>query len=176
MPQANRICELVEQFPCDTWRRHEHRFRDDLRDYILESGYGAKTEQGGEEPALDGPVDIEVILDPNNVVAIEVKKDFPKSQQSIDRLRRQIEQFTQVWPYLIVCSFGISDPQAWNDMKNLYSGGYGRSKVAFIPKTKGSRNQSTRESQRQNNSYNPGNPFNDFGNPFEDMDRDNPFF
>ena len=59
----------------------------------------------------------------NQTIGIEMKRNLSNSQTK--KLRGQIEEYLDEYPYVIVCACGIDDMDGWRRLKNKYQGGAG---------------------------------------------------
>lgn len=122
---------------------HESKFQNELQEFLDEElnsgnqggfGLGMDTEERVVERE-SGRARADLVV--NQTVGIEMKRNLSNSQTK--KLRGQIEDYLEEYPYVIVCACGIQDMDGWRRLKNKYqgmSGGLGLdvSEVEFIAK------------------------------------------
>jgi hypothetical protein len=126
---------------------HERKFQSELQEFL---NYELNDAGGADPLALDasgrhehvvstehGKSYADVVVDDS--VGIELKRDLSNSQTK--KLRGQIEDYLDNYPFVIVCACGIDDMDGWRDLKNEYEGSQGMGlgleqggEVAFVHK------------------------------------------
>lgn len=119
-----RVLDIVEAWRPRKNYRSETKFQNDLKEFLNEelSGGGMMDPMGGREIPVRreyGPPNADLAVD--DQVGIEMKRKLSNSQANA--LRGQIENYTDYFPYVIVCTCGLSDEGAWRELKNKYQGG-----------------------------------------------------
>jgi len=128
---------------------HERKFQNELQDFLDEQ----LNETGGNDPLAAniggdgehvvaterGKSHADVAVD--DTVGVELKRDLTNSQTK--KLRGQIEDYLDNYPFVIVCACGIDDMDGWRELKNKYQGQQGMGvglddggEVAFVHKRK----------------------------------------
>jgi len=108
---------------------HESKFQNELQEFLdgelnAGGGGGLGLDLGGGERVVEresGRARADIVID--QTVGIEMKRDLSNSQTK--KLRGQIEEYLDEYPYVIVCACGIQDMDGWRKLKNTYSGGAG---------------------------------------------------
>lgn len=151
-------------------RKHpnERSFQKDLRRYLRGMEYAQRIEKDFRPPQKDIPagyeyrskLDLEVgTPDGYKNIAVELKHDFGGANE-MDRLERQLRDYSQVWTYIVVCSQGISRYEDWERISSKFQRGGGMfgngQEIVFI---------SDEPSQQQNQGS--MNPFDNVSNPFD---------
>lgn len=133
------VLDLVERWRPSEAYGHEREFQSELQDYLdenLNSGggilgadtnYVVSTERGTSRG--------DVVV--NDVVGIELKRDFTNSQKK--KLRGQLEDYADNYPFVIACACGVKDMDGWRELENKFSqrgGGIGfdQTEFAFVIK------------------------------------------
>jgi hypothetical protein len=138
--------ELVDEWIPQKAYGHERKFQSELQEY-LDQQLNENQNQGGM-PALGGePRDLPVSTERGKSVAdvvvddrvgIELKRDLSNSQTK--KLRGQINEYLQEYPFVIACACGIEDSDGWRRLKNDLEGqsgfGMNQQEVVFIHKLK----------------------------------------
>lgn len=122
---------------------HESKFQNELQNFLdselnSSSQGGLGLGMGAQESVVEresGRARADLVV--NQTVGIEMKRNLSNSQTK--KLRGQIEEYLDEYPYVIVCACGIQDMDGWRRLKNKYqgrSGGIGMdvSEVEFIAK------------------------------------------
>lgn len=140
----------------DRWRpkkkyRSETKFQNDLQEWLdtqlneSQSGgmLGGGLGMGGQEPIPVrreyGRANADVAV--GDDIGIELKRKFSNSQKK--KLRGQIEEYLDEFPFVIAVACGISDMDGWRDLQNKYQQqgmglGMGQSgQVWFVHKREG---------------------------------------
>lgn len=126
---------------------HERKFQSELQDFldhnINEVGRNEPMGMGGGREHVvsteSGKAYADIAVD--DTVGVELKRDLSNSQTK--KLRGQIEDYLDNYPFVIVCACGIDDMDGWRDLKNKYEGTQGMGlgleeggEVAFVHKKK----------------------------------------
>lgn len=144
----NEVLDLVEYWVPKKAYGHERKFQSELQDFLdhqlnetgnnpLAGGMG-----GGHEHVVAterGKSYADIAVD--DTVGVELKRDLLNSQTK--KLRGQIEDYLDNYPFVIVCSCGIDDMDGWRELRNKYEGHQGMGlgleqggQVAFVHKKK----------------------------------------
>jgi hypothetical protein len=155
------IAQELRHYIQNNRHRREKTFQNSLEGYLKRRGYNHRnnyvinTELRPREYDINirRKLDMEVDVPRSKNVAIELKHDF----NNAGRLRDQIEEYRKVWSYIIVCSDGVADRRAWNDLLREYetSGGLmSQQEIMFIPGPQEERRspQAQRKQQPRGNS------------------------
>ena len=156
------IVQELRHYIQNNRHRREKTFQKSLEEYLRRRGYNHRnnyvinTELRPRDYAdinIRRQLDMEVEVPRSKNVAIELKHDF----NDAGRLRDQIEEYRKVWSYIIVCSDGVVDRRAWNDLLREYetSGGLmSQQEITFIPGPQEERRspQAQRKQQPRGNS------------------------
>lgn len=144
---ARHVLDLVEAWSPEKAYGHESKFQNDLKAFLDEqlNEQGGGTGLlgglgGGQEHVVSrerGKARADVVVD--DLVGIELKRDLTNSQTK--KLRGQIEEYCDEYPFVIVCACGIEDMDGWRSLKNKYEGtvgglGMDASEVRFVHKRK----------------------------------------
>jgi len=122
---------------------HESKFQNELQNHLdwylndRRSGFNLGMQQGDYVVSRErGKSRADVAV--NDVVGIEMKRNLSNSQTK--KLRGQIEEYLENYPYVIVCACGIDDMDGWRELKNKYAGNQGlgieQQVVEFVHKRK----------------------------------------
>ena len=124
---------------------HEREFQSELQDFLDHALNEAKSNdpfglENGEDHVVSterGKSYADIAVD--DLVGVELKRDLSNSQTK--KLRGQIEDYLDNYPFVIVCACGIDDMDGWRDLKNKYEGQVGMGlenggEVAFVHKKK----------------------------------------
>lgn len=132
--------------------RTEKKFQNELQQYLDErlnsggggdgllGGFGGSTGETYIVSKERGNANADIVV--NDIVGIELKRDLTNSQ--IKKLRGQIEEYRDNYPYVIACPCGVKDVDGWRRLQSKYDqqggmgGGLGdqRGQVTFIWKQK----------------------------------------
>jgi hypothetical protein len=158
--------------------RDERSFQEHLKKYLWNAEY-TKNIDTEVFPTEDIPrgydyrseLDIEVITPENcKNVAVELKHDFGGASE-LDRIERQLRDYSQVWRYIIVCSQGIDRYEDWKRIKSQFqkSGGVFRNgqEIVFISDDRNTRRSQGRREPSRQPSQDSLNPFDNVSNPFD---------
>lgn len=117
-----QVLQLVEAWVPQKAYRSEKKFQTDLKDFLeaeLSRGggmfgqsrtYAIRKERGKSR------ADLTV----NDEVGIELKREVRNS--SLRRLRDQIHDYRDEYPYVIICACGFQETGKWNELKQEYEG------------------------------------------------------
>lgn len=143
-----QVVDLVERWRPSKAYGHERKFQSELQEYLDENlnsggsgglggmmgggtgGHVVSTERGTSRG--------DVVID--DLVGIELKRDFTNSQKK--KLRGQLEDYADNYPFVIACACGIKDMDGWRELENKFSqrhGGLGleqQTEFTFIHKRK----------------------------------------
>lgn len=109
---------------------HESKFQNELQEFLDAElnaggggGFGLDLGGGGERVVEreSGRARADIVV--NQTVGIEMKRELSNSQTK--KLRGQIEEYLDEYPFVIVCACGIQDMDGWRRLKNTYSRGGG---------------------------------------------------
>jgi hypothetical protein len=146
---ARKVREAVEEWTPSEVMDHERKYQSELQEYLderLNSGddlmggnkeYAVHTERGTSKG--------DVVV--NDVVGIEMKRNFSNSQQK--KLRGQLEDYSKNYPYVIGLACGVDDYDGWRELKNEYEGqdpmsmGMDATEFVFIAKERDTFGQSS---------------------------------
>ena len=128
------VIELVEAWRPAKNYGHESKFQNDLSDFLDEelnkqndSGMGDLMGGGGSGGYVvsreRGNSRGDVVID--DTVGIEMKRYFSNDQKK--KLRGQLEDYADNYPYVIALACGIDDMDGWRELENKFSnrGGMG---------------------------------------------------
>ena len=148
---------------------HESKFQNELQEFLdnelnANSGGIMGMGGGGRDRVVEresGRARADVVVD--QTVGIEMKRELSNSQTK--KLRGQIEEYLDEYPYVIICACGIQDMDGWRRLKNKYSGGgmglgMDTGEVVFIEKDPANYGQ---ESRQRSNTGRDHDPFSDLG-------------
>lgn len=139
------VVQLVEAWRPSQDYGHESKFQTELSDYLDEQlnqqgGGGMGDLLGGGGGGNNHVVSRErgtsrgdVVVD--DVVGIEMKRHFSNSQKK--KLRGQLEDYADNYPFVIALACGIDDMDGWRALENKFSGrgmGLEQTEFAFIIK------------------------------------------
>lgn len=117
---ARKVREAVEDWTPSAVMDHERKYQSELQEYLddrLNSGsdligdgtdHVVSTERGTSKG--------DVVVD--DVVGIEMKRNFSNSQKK--KLRGQLEDYGDNYPYVIALACGVDDLDGWRELKNKY--------------------------------------------------------
>jgi len=126
-----KVVELAEAWRPAKDYGHESKFQNDLSDFLDEQlneqntggmdgimggrdgGYVVSRERGNSRG--------DVVID--DVVGIEMKRHFDNGKKK--KLRGQLEDYADNYPYVIALTCGIDDMDGWRELENKFSGGRG---------------------------------------------------
>lgn len=141
----SEVLDQVEYWIPDKAYGHERKFQSELQDVLDHRLNEAKSsdpfglESGGDHVVSTerGKSYADIAVD--DLVGIELKRNLSNSQTK--KLRGQIEDYLDNYPYVIVCACGIDDMDGWRELKNKYEGQVGMGlenggEVAFVHKEK----------------------------------------
>ncbi|WP_336001700.1 hypothetical protein [Halorientalis halophila] len=122
-----QVVELV-----DAWRPsqnygHESKFQKELSEFLdeeLNRQTGGIMGGNGDNHVVSrerGNSRGDVVID--DLVGIEMKRHFSNSQKK--KLRGQLEDYADNYPYVIALACGIDDMDGWRELENKFSGGRG---------------------------------------------------
>jgi len=137
------VLNLVEGWVPEKAYGHERKFQDELQDYLdtqlNEQSHGVLDMGQQQDDVVEkehGSSKADVAV--NESIGIELKRNLSNSQTK--KLRGQIEDYLDNYPFVIVCACGIDDVDGWRDLKNKYSGmqglGMNQQEVTFVWKKK----------------------------------------
>lgn len=138
------VVDLVERWRPSKAYGHERKFQSELQEYLeerLNSGGGGILGGGGQNHVVSterGTSRGDVVID--DAIGIELKRDFTNSQKK--KLRGQLEDYADNYPFVIACACGIRDMDGWRELQNKFKnrrGGLGLeggTEFAFIHKRK----------------------------------------
>lgn len=141
---CNEVVQYVEEWIPERSYRKEHRFQNDLQEYLDErlnesGGFGMGLGGGSDQLPVKreyGKVNADVAV--GEKVGIELKRDFTNTNKH--RLSGQITDYQKEFPCVIVVACGISDMDGWRELQNEYGGrggmGMNQSEVRFVHKQK----------------------------------------
>lgn len=142
---CNEVVGYVEEWIPERKYRKEHRFQNDLQEYLdarlnESGGMGTGFGMGGSDQMPvkreHGSVNADVAV--GDEVGIELKRNLTNSQKH--RLSGQITDYRKEFPCVIVVACGISDMDGWRELRNEYGGSGGvamnQSQVHFVHKRK----------------------------------------
>ncbi|MFP4174762.1 MAG: hypothetical protein ACLFSW_03165 [Halobacteriales archaeon] len=159
--------------------RDEKGFQRSLEEHLRGMEYVQRVNPKFTPPRKDIPrgynyrseLDLEVVT-PDGCMnaALELKHDFGGAGE-LDRLERQLRDYSQVWSHIAVCAQGIDNYEHWGRIKSQFEkngGAFGNGQeIVFISGGRDSaRNsrQGRRESRQNQSSMNP---FDNLSNPFD---------
>ena len=123
------VIRLVEGWSPTREYDHESKFQKELSGYLDEElnqdGSGMGGILGGGMDSGDNYVVSrergnsrgDVVVD--DVVGIEMKRNFSNSQKK--KLRGQLEDYADNYPYVIALACGIDDMDGWRELENKFS-------------------------------------------------------
>lgn len=115
------VVALVERWCPSKAYGHERKFQSELQEYLeenLNSNGGGWMGNGGNcvVSTERGTSRGDVVVD--DVVGIELKRNFSNSQKK--KLRGQLEDYADDYPYVIACACGIEDMDGWRELENKF--------------------------------------------------------
>lgn len=125
------VCNLVDYWVPKKAYGHERKFQSELQDFL---DHHLNEQEGSDLLGMDkGSVHEHVVatergksyadIAVDDTVGVEMKRDITNSQTK--KLRGQIEDYLDNYPFVIVCACGIEDMDGWRDLKNKYEGAQG---------------------------------------------------
>ncbi|WP_254768265.1 hypothetical protein [Salinilacihabitans rarus] len=128
-----KVVELVEAWRPSQDYGHEREFQKELANY-LDKQLNEQT-AGGMDDLLGevggggnyvvyrerGASRGDVVVD--DIVGIEMKRHFSNSQKK--KLRGQLEDYADNYPYVIALACGIDDINGWRELENKFTQGRG---------------------------------------------------
>jgi hypothetical protein len=114
---GDKVWGLVQDWNPKREYNHERKFQSDLKKYLDEAlnnssslmgsntDYRVSTERGTSKG--------DVVV--NDVVGIELKRDFTNSQKR--KLRGQLEDYADNYNFVVACACGIQDTDGWYEVK-----------------------------------------------------------
>lgn len=143
------VQDLIEYWVPKEAYGHERKFQSELQeflDYQLNETGGndslGMNLGGGQDHVVAterGKSYADIAVD--DTVGIELKRDLTNSQTK--KLRGQIEDYLDNYPFVIVCACSINDMDGWRELKNKYEGAQGMGigleeggEVVFVHKKK----------------------------------------
>jgi len=150
--------QLVRNHQPRRWYDDEREFRKDLASY-LDGKMNCRPYQEFPHDLLSRKLDIELQFSQHRNIAIELKRDFDR--RSFNELSGQLDQYSKVWNYIIVCSYGISNEEEWAEIQRNKAGGgwFNQTNIVFVPKRKPNqrqRRQNSRGGQQRRRGNNSG--------------------
>ncbi len=147
----NEVLDLVELWRPKKEYGHERKFQNELQEFLdtelNEKDRGMMANDREDVVSKEhgsSKADIAV----NGNIGIELKRDLTNSQTK--KLRGQIEDYLDNYPFVIVCACGIKDKDGWRKLKNRYQNRIGMpGEVVFVWKKK--KNYGTKPSRKQRN-------------------------
>jgi len=139
-----QVLRCVESWVPEKAYRKESRFQDDLKEYLehqLNSSGGPlgpnRTHSVRKER---GKARADLAID--DQVGIELKREVKNS--GLRRLRDQIHDYRDEYPFVIVCACGLQETGKWNELKQEYEGQQGLgfdagATIRFVEKVKDGR-------------------------------------
>lgn len=127
---------------------HESKFQNKLQEFLdtelNADGGGGLGLGAGQDRVVERESGRARAVVVNQSIGIEMKRELSNSQTK--KLRGQIEEYLDEYPFVIVCACGIQDMDGWRRLKNKYSGGGGgigleSGAVEFIHKDPGNYGQ-----------------------------------
>lgn len=127
------VIDLVRAWRPEKDYGHESKFQNDLAEFLDEelneqSGGGIGDMLGGGSGGGNYVVSRErgtsrgdVVVD--DTVGIEMKRHFSNSQKK--KLRGQLEDYADNYPFVIALACGIDDMDGWRELENKFTGGRG---------------------------------------------------
>lgn len=140
-----KVVELIDAWNPSQDYGHESKFQNELSDYLDEqlndqSGDpvgGIMGGGGGSNHVVSrerGTSRGDVVVD--DAVGIEMKRHFSNSQKK--KLRGQLEDYADNYPYVIALACGIDDNDGWRELENKLTQNRGigldQTKFTFIVK------------------------------------------
>lgn len=117
---ARKVREAVESWTPSEVMSHERKYQSELQDYLdAELNSGGDLLDDGQEYVVSterGTSRGDVVVD--DVVGIEMKRNFSNSQKK--KLRGQLEDYSDNYPYVIALACGVDDRDGWRELKNKY--------------------------------------------------------
>lgn len=117
---ARKVREAVESWTPSGVMDHERKYQSELRDYLdTELNSGGDLLDDGEDYVVSterGTSRGDVVV--NDVIGIEMKRNFSNSQKK--KLRGQLEDYADSYPYVIALACGVDDSDGWRELKNKY--------------------------------------------------------
>lgn len=137
------VLQLVEEWRPEKAYGHENKFQSELQDW-LDTELNASRDSFGVGGGGSYVVSTErgvsrgdVVVD--DLVGIELKREFSNSQKK--KLRGQLEDYADNYPFVIACACGIEDIDGWREIENKFTnqGGMGvglqqQTEFAFVHK------------------------------------------
>lgn len=144
------VVDLVEAWRPSQNYGHESKFQNELADFLDEqlneqSGGGVMDMMsggGGGNHVVNrerGTSRGDVVVD--DTVGIEMKRHFSNSQKK--KLRGQLEEYGDNYPYVIALACGIDDMDGWRELENIFTQrqgpaiGMDQTQFTFIVKRRG---------------------------------------
>jgi len=168
---GDQVYRLVEAWIPQRAYRTEGKFRDDLMQFLdtelNDNGGGliAPQRQTFAVRKERGRARADITVD--DEVGIELKRDVTNS--GLRRLRDQIHDYRDDYPYVVICACGLKQTGKWNELKQEYEGSQGMglgfgpsSTIRFVEKVKDGRE--IRSSRSNKNSIDGFGTLDDFGN------------
>ncbi|WP_436934097.1 hypothetical protein [Halovenus marina] len=140
------VVDLLEAWRPSQDYGHESKFQQELSEYLDEqlnsqtnSGFGDMLGGGGSNYVVNrerGNSRGDVVV--NDTVGVEMKRHFSNSQKK--KLRGQLEDYADNYPYVIALACGIDDMDGWRELENKFTKnrgpgiGMNQTKFSFIVK------------------------------------------
>ena len=122
------VLDLVREWaPLEVYG-HERKYQSELQDYLDERlnsdsqgmGFGGPMGGGQETHQVSterGTAYGDVVVD--DAVGIELKRNFSNDQKR--KLRGQLEDYADSYPFVIACACGIEDSDGWREVENKFA-------------------------------------------------------
>jgi len=122
---GSQVLRQVENWVPEKAYRKESKFQDDLKEYLeqqLNSGSGMMGQSQTHSIRKErGKSRADVAVD--DEVGIELKRAVTNAK--LRRLRDQIHDYKDEYPYVIVCACGLQERGKWNELRQEYEGQQG---------------------------------------------------